>query len=297
MARKGQPPAFQQYATDWVAETAELTAAARGILITLRSQAWLRRRLPSDEGGLARLGGVSRAELRRAWPSISHWFETPPEGGPFLMDPQLEAQHAALDAHRDKQKEKADARWESERNRANAREERDGGSGPKPAESPPADDAAASSRHMPDACSSPPSSSPSSPESNDPGSTFTSGDLGARLRVDRIALKAMWTAKTRLRGEFVAGLELAAARIEEYALVTGEDAMAIATRALDAFNEYCDTRSHGYRPAKDGYKFVEHWAKLEPVIAGHGAIEAAPQKRGAGPILVSGLDFSKKEGT
>lgn len=294
--KKGDAPAFQHYAGDWIAQTATLTPAARGILSTLRALAWIHRQLPMDLAGLARLAQVTRAEMNKAWPSISGWFETAPEGGPWLIEPQLELQRAELERHRESQKNKAEERWKKERSKSGRFES-------KPARSSAASDAAASSRHtaghmpgdMPSGCSSPSSSS-----SGDREDVVHTSPSVARPLGDYQRLQTLWQDKTGLTGILVPGMIGAREHIEAYiAARPGDqrDPWAIAAQAIDALVRYCETRTPGYQPPPTGVKMIEHWAHIERVLNGGEIVPSPrPQDSEPPPTMVTNLDFSKRKG-
>lgn len=105
----------------------------------------------------------------------------------------------------------------------------------------------------------------------------------------------LWQARTG-SGPFVQGLELVQERVEHYARTKagGRSPEEITRAAIDAFVQIADGFAPGFRPQKTGYKFADHWARIEPVLDG-APIELPAQKASAGPTIVSGLDFSKKE--
>ena len=277
MTRKGEPPAFQHYAMDWVAETAELSSAARGALITLRSQAWIRRRLPVDEVGLARLAGVTRAEMRRIWPSIQHWFQPAPDGGPFLVEPQIESQRQALDQYRADQARKAEERWAREREIA-----------AKAAESPSPPNAVASARHMPKPYSA--SASASANVSTKVENMNQSGGISLQ-RVNELWMERMRT------GPFTQGLSQVQERVDFYARsdkAKGRAADDVCREAIDAFDRLVDSFAAGYKPARNGYKFADHWPRIEQLLDG-GELDARPPAGDDSVMGVSHLSFAKKD--
>jgi hypothetical protein len=60
-----QPPAFQCYASDWLAkeEFRLMSLAERGLLFTMLCQVWVSQSLPAGGHDLARLLGVEVNEL------------------------------------------------------------------------------------------------------------------------------------------------------------------------------------------------------------------------------------------
>lgn len=98
-------------------------------------------------------------------------------------------------------------------------------------------------------------------------------------------------------GPFTQAIALVHERVEHYARsakASGRSAETIAEAAIDAFARLADSFSAGYRPAKNGYKFADHWPRVEAMLDG-APLETRPQKASDGPTIVAGLDFAKKE--
>ena len=89
-----QPPAFQCYASDWLAtEGFKLASLAeRGLLFTILCQEWVNDSLPSDPASLARLVGLPIEDVKPALtPFVLAFFE---KEGDRLVCPELRAMKA-----------------------------------------------------------------------------------------------------------------------------------------------------------------------------------------------------------
>ena len=102
MSQGRRPPAFQEYASTMLASIPFRVASleARGLLYTLRLELWENERLPADPETLARLLGLSPADIARLLPSVMPFLLTV-DG--FLTCPELDAYRDELSERRERQ--------------------------------------------------------------------------------------------------------------------------------------------------------------------------------------------------
>jgi hypothetical protein len=111
-----QPPAFQCYASDWLAkeEFRLMSLAERGLLFTMLCQAWVSRSLPTRPQELARLLGVEVNEVSESLTShVLKAFRRTPDDR--LACPELDELRVAYETKRGERaksgKKGARARW------------------------------------------------------------------------------------------------------------------------------------------------------------------------------------------
>ena len=90
------PPAFQEYASDWLASRIfrECNLAERGLLMTMRCECWVNRSLPKARDSLAQVLGLPREVLDAALtPRVLSFFS---ESNDVLICPELETYREKL---------------------------------------------------------------------------------------------------------------------------------------------------------------------------------------------------------
>jgi uncharacterized protein YdaU (DUF1376 family) len=90
------PPAFQEYASDWLASRIfrECNLAERGLLMTMRLECWANQSVPANPESLARVLGFSKSEIEAAFSARVQSFFA--ESGGQLVCPELDAYRAKL---------------------------------------------------------------------------------------------------------------------------------------------------------------------------------------------------------
>src|SRR4030095_16024975 len=114
------PPAFQQYASDLLANESYrlMSLPERGLLETLRLQCWVSGSVPKDCALLSRLTGIPADQIDKALtPGVLAFFE--PKSSERLVCPELVKQRGRMDekrAERARSGEKgAKAKWRKEK--------------------------------------------------------------------------------------------------------------------------------------------------------------------------------------
>lgn len=283
MARKGEPPAYLQYAGDFISQTFGMSPAARGVLVTLEAHLWIRKELPVAEDELARFAGVTPRELRAVWPAISKFFELASHAN-VIVSTKLLAQRSRLDDKSEKSSKAAKAKWEKDAS-ASASASVDV-LRPHPSLESESGSAVSGSASETDRVDPPPR----------PLTPYQQRLLTQPDGVNRTALAKLWKDATGIQHPVIPGLEAAAQHLDEYCrAVPGADPLDVAGRALPLFVRWCRTRSEGFQPPTDGYKFVEHWAHIEPALTGKGKLGVSAARGGGTPRIIAGLDFSRKD--
>lgn len=117
-----RPPAFQLYASDLLADRRFLlmTAAERGLLLSMRAACWVGDEVPRDPGLLARIVGLPLAEVEAALSDavLSFFAEVPNGTNSSLHDPELAAQMQRLLARRTERAESGRRGGEAKRDKA-----------------------------------------------------------------------------------------------------------------------------------------------------------------------------------
>lgn len=96
--RKRNPPAYQQYASDTLANERYrlMTLAERGLLESMRMQAWVSGDLPASHEDLARLLGVTLEDAEQnLTPAVLSFFRDDGQGRMFC--PELIFQRQQMD--------------------------------------------------------------------------------------------------------------------------------------------------------------------------------------------------------
>lgn len=122
-------PAFQFYASDFLADVAGWTAEEVGVYVRLLASEWVNGSVPplpergSTAGAgqavnrLALIAGVSVAQLRRVWPQVGKKFEIGEDG--FLRNPRLELERQKQVDYRSERSKAgaagAEKRWTGQR--------------------------------------------------------------------------------------------------------------------------------------------------------------------------------------
>lgn len=98
------PPSYQEYPAAMLSNFSFrlIPLAARGLLYTMRLECWANRKLPRNPDSLAKVLGVSPAEVAALLPSVMPFFEI---DGDFIFCPELEKYRAYLDERRRRQSE------------------------------------------------------------------------------------------------------------------------------------------------------------------------------------------------
>lgn len=102
-----RPPAFQFYATDTLAnqQFTLMSAAERGVYLSMRAACWIAGEIPSDPALLARVIGLPVQEVSAALsPVVLAQFQAIPERR-MLRDQELDEQMAELIDNRKRQSE------------------------------------------------------------------------------------------------------------------------------------------------------------------------------------------------
>jgi hypothetical protein len=94
------PPAFQEYASDWLASRIfrECNLAERGLLMTMRLECWVNKSVPAKPESLARVLGCPLPEIEAAFSVGVRSFFTESDGK--LICPELDAYRAKLEQAR-----------------------------------------------------------------------------------------------------------------------------------------------------------------------------------------------------
>lgn len=102
MSQNRQPPAYMEYAANLMAQLPFRTMPleARGLLFTMKLECWVNARLPSNENDLAKVLGVTVAEVSNSINAVMPFFMTV---GQFIICPELEDYRAHLAERRAKQ--------------------------------------------------------------------------------------------------------------------------------------------------------------------------------------------------
>lgn len=106
-----KPPAFQLYADDFLAGTADMTAEEVGVYIRLLCHAWNKHGLENDEKRLGLLAGQCHGNAAaEAMQVLSRKFVVAPDGR--WRNERQEFTRQQMILYRDQQSEKARIRWE-----------------------------------------------------------------------------------------------------------------------------------------------------------------------------------------
>lgn len=102
MSQNRQPPAYMEYAANLLAQLPFRTMPlqARGLLFTMKLECWVNVRLPGNEKDLAKVLGVSVAEVTNSIDAVMPFFMAV---GQFIICPELEDYRAHLAERRAKQ--------------------------------------------------------------------------------------------------------------------------------------------------------------------------------------------------
>lgn len=105
-----KPPAFPFYAKDWLADTRELGAVGRGVLIDMIALCWENGSVPDDPTEVACLVGTEIQPLLKVrpsggtvWQRIRGKFSTDPQNPGRLLNNRLEIERAGQVAYREEQ--------------------------------------------------------------------------------------------------------------------------------------------------------------------------------------------------
>lgn len=111
-------PAFQEYASDWLADERfrDMTAAERGILWSMRLECWVNARVPKDTERLARRLGYLPDELAVFLTDrVLAFFADMPDQPDYLHCPELTSYRMQLaEKHQERSqagRRGADSRW------------------------------------------------------------------------------------------------------------------------------------------------------------------------------------------
>jgi uncharacterized protein YdaU (DUF1376 family) len=107
---KQQAPAFQLYAQDFLAGTADMTPDQVGVYIRLLCHQWIRKGLPNDDAILSRLSGAETDVLS----IVRKKFSEKKNG--LLQNKRLEIERKKQREYSRKQAENANKGWEKRRN-------------------------------------------------------------------------------------------------------------------------------------------------------------------------------------
>lgn len=96
---KRDPPAFQEYASDMLANRwyRQMSFAERGLLDTLRRELWVNEAIPADTSKLAAYLGKPVAEIATLLPAVMAFFEVV---GDDIRCPELDNQKARMERTR-----------------------------------------------------------------------------------------------------------------------------------------------------------------------------------------------------
>lgn len=103
-------PAFQCYADDHLADSAELSNEEFGQYWKLALYAWREMGLPSDHGRIAKVLGISQKQFDAAWPTIGAKFELNASTNRYVLPWQEDERQKQAD-NRVKRRNAANARW------------------------------------------------------------------------------------------------------------------------------------------------------------------------------------------
>lgn len=110
-------PAFQFYPKDFLSDEKQAAMSAQecGVYIRLMCRCWLEGSIPDDVTQVARLGGVTTAQLRKFWPAIRRCFAAHETDAGRLVHGRLERERSKQDSFRRRQSDKgskgAEKRW------------------------------------------------------------------------------------------------------------------------------------------------------------------------------------------
>lgn len=99
-------PAFQFYPKDFLTDgrQAAMSAEEAGIYIRLMCVNWVEGSLPGELDKLARIGGVSRKRMERAWVTLQACFQPDPKNPAYaLVQPRLERERVKQQEFRRRQ--------------------------------------------------------------------------------------------------------------------------------------------------------------------------------------------------
>lgn len=93
---KEKSPAFQFYPKDFLSDEKQAAMSAQecGVYIRLMCRCWLEGSIPDDLPQVARLGGVTTAQLRKFWPAIRRCFSAHETDPGRLVHGRLERERA-----------------------------------------------------------------------------------------------------------------------------------------------------------------------------------------------------------
>lgn len=110
-----KPPAFQFYASDFLASTVDMTASEVGGYVRLLCSSWDRGPLPKDEGKLARTMQVTPEEFSAIWPAVRERLTETSKG---YINKRLEVERKKQADYREKQANKGRASAQQRFNRS-----------------------------------------------------------------------------------------------------------------------------------------------------------------------------------
>lgn len=98
-------PAFQFYPKDFLSDgkQAAMSLAEVGAYIRLLSICWLEHSIPDDVVRVARMVGVTPAQMRRIWPAVRSCFKSHPDDASRLIHSRLERERLNQEAYRARQ--------------------------------------------------------------------------------------------------------------------------------------------------------------------------------------------------
>lgn len=102
MSQNRDAPAYQEYAATMLAQIPfrTMTLQDRGLLYTLRMECWVNMRLPHSHSDLAKVLGLTVAEVAGSLAAVMPFFEV---AGGFIISPELENYRAHLEERKSKQ--------------------------------------------------------------------------------------------------------------------------------------------------------------------------------------------------
>lgn len=102
MAQNREPPAFQEYAANMMAQLAfrKMSLQDRGLLYTMRLECWVNQRLPKNPHDLAKVLGIPAPEVITSLPIVMYFFMIT---GEYIICPELENYRIHLAEIREKQ--------------------------------------------------------------------------------------------------------------------------------------------------------------------------------------------------
>ncbi len=110
-----KPPAFQFYASDFLASTMVMTTMEVGAYIRALAHSWDCGALPKDEGKLSRMLQLTPDEFQVVWPTLRERFTETPKG---YINKRLEVERKKQALYREKQANKGRASAQQRFNRS-----------------------------------------------------------------------------------------------------------------------------------------------------------------------------------